>query len=96
MAKSGRSSDKTGISSHPVMTEHLVIPEFVQQISGNSLHGNVLLKQQSKNTVSVRQATWEIPAQKLAGMTREEYAGMTKIFSRVMATFSGDSARRLR
>ena len=70
--------------------------EFVQQISGNSLHGNVLLKQQSKNTVSVRQATWEIPAQKLAGMTREEYAGMTKIFSRVMATFSGDSARRLR
>ncbi|MDG6096299.1 hypothetical protein EXU34_02420 [Alteromonas sp. ZYF713] len=69
MAKSGRSSDKTGISPHSVMPEHLVIPEFAQQISGISLHGIVLLKQQSKNTISVRQAAWEIPAQKLAGMT---------------------------
>jgi len=45
------------------------------RLSGISLHGILLLKQQSKNTVSVRQATWEIPAQKLAGMTREEHAG---------------------
>ena len=48
------------------------------RLSGISLHSIVLLKQQSGNTISLRQTAQEIPAQKHAGMTKGVYAGMTK------------------
>ena len=38
----------------------------------------MLLKQQSGNTISLRQTAQEIPAQKHAGMTKGVHAGMTK------------------
>ena len=48
------------------------------RLSGISLHSIVLLKQQSGNTISLRQTAQEIPAQKHAGMTKGVHAGMTK------------------
>ena len=38
----------------------------------------MLLKQQSGNTISLRQTAQEIPAQKHAGMTKGVHAGMTR------------------